>query len=104
MLAAFANAPSYGGGMKIAPQAQLDDGHLDICVVRDMSKLKLAALFPSVYAGKHVGISGVELFRAEKLRVETDPVTDIYADGEYVCRTPAVISVQSRALQVIVGQ
>jgi diacylglycerol kinase family enzyme len=36
--------------------------------------------------------------------VETEPVTEIYADGEYVCRTPAEISVQSRALKVIVGR
>ena len=48
ILAAFANVPAYGGGMKIAPRARLDDGLLDVCVIRDINMFKLFCLFPTV--------------------------------------------------------
>src|SRR5207253_980281 len=63
-LAAFANTSTYGSGMKIAPKAQSQDGLLDICIIRDMNKLKLLSAFPSVYFGRHLGIRGVEYAKA----------------------------------------
>jgi len=63
-LAVFANAPAYGGGMKIAPHAQLDDGTLDLCVVSDISPFKLFCLFPTVYFCLHLNRQQVEYFRA----------------------------------------
>jgi diacylglycerol kinase (ATP) len=102
VLAAFANTPVYGGGMKIAPQAQLDDGQLDVCVVTDIDKFKLFCLFPSVYFGRHLGMPEIEYFRADRLRVETERPLDVYADGEYVCQTPVEVSVATGALRVIV--
>ncbi len=103
MVAAFANAPAYGGGMKIAPRARLDDGALDVCVVHKMSKFKLCCLFPSVYFGRHLSIAGVEYFQAERLRLETEETVEVYADGEYVCRTPIEVSVARAVLRVIGG-
>jgi len=94
--------PTYGGGMKIAPQAQLDDGSLDICVILNMSKLKLFCLFPTVYFGRHLSIPQVEYFQTESLRLETVKPLDVYADGEYVCRTPIEVKVARSALRVIV--
>ena len=101
LLAAFANAPLYGGGMKIAPQAKMDDGLLDVCVVGGVGRLKLLSVFPTVYAGKHLNVRGVEYFQAPRVRVETEQPLDVYADGEYVCRTPVEVSVASAALKVI---
>jgi diacylglycerol kinase family enzyme len=101
MLAAFANTPTYGGGMKIAPHAKLDDGLLDVCVIGGMNPFKLFCLFPTVYSGGHLQIREVEYFQANRLRVETETPLDVYADGEYVCRTPVEISVQQAALRVI---
>jgi diacylglycerol kinase family enzyme len=103
IVAAFANAPTYGGGMKIAPRAQLDDGHLDVCIIGDMNRFKLFCLFPTVYFGRHLGIPQVEYFQTERLRVETEKPLEVYADGEYVCRTPIEVSVARKALQVIVA-
>jgi diacylglycerol kinase (ATP) len=103
MLAAFANTPMFGGGMKIAPRAALDDGKLDICLVREMDKLKLFGLFPSVYFGKHLGFPEVSYQQAESVRLTSSQPADIYADGEYVCQTPAEISVAPRALQILVN-
>ena len=102
ILAAFANAPTYGGGMKIAPDAQLDDGKLDVCVVRAMDTLKLFCLFPTVYFGKHLSFCEVEYAQAETARLETELPLDVYADGEYVCQTPVEFSVARNALKVIV--
>jgi diacylglycerol kinase (ATP) len=101
LLAAFANTPFYGGGMKIAPQAKLDDGQLDVCLVGDVNPFRLFCLFPTVYAGKHVSIREVEYFKAPRMRVETEHPLDVYADGEYVCRTPVEVGVESAALRVI---
>jgi len=103
VVAAFANAPSYGGGMKIAPRAKLDDGVLDVCVIHNMNKFKLCCLFPTVYSGRHLSISQVEYFQTERLRLETEAPFDVYADGEYVCRTPIEVSVARGALRVIVA-
>jgi diacylglycerol kinase (ATP) len=102
IVTAFANAPSYGGGMKIAPQAQLDDGLLDVCVISPMNKLKLFCLFPTIYFGNHLSIPQVECFQAERFKLETEEPRDVYADGEYVCQTPIEVSVMRGALRVIV--
>jgi len=102
-LAAFANTPVYGGGMRIAPQAQMDDGHLDVCVVKRLKKLKLLSLFPTVYFGRHLQIPEVDYFRAARVQVETESGANVFADGEYVCRTPIEIGVAPKALKVIVG-
>ena len=102
VLATFANAPAYGGGMKIAPRARFDDGKLDVCFIRDINKLKLLCLLPTVYFGRHLGISEVEYLQTEQLRLETASPCEVYADGEYICQTPVAVSVQRKALQVIV--
>jgi diacylglycerol kinase (ATP) len=101
ILAAFANTPHYGGGMKIAPLAKMDDGLIDVCVVGNVSRAKLLSLFPTVYAGKHLGIREVRYFQSARVRIETEHPLEVYADGEYVCRTPAEIRIQQAALKVV---
>jgi len=100
-LAAFANTPVYGGGMRIAPNARLDDGQLDLCVVNNIDKFKLFCLFPTVYFGRHLDMKEVEYTRASRLRIETEKPLDVYADGEYVCQTPVEISVASKSLVIV---
>src|SRR5712691_8645503 len=56
ILAAFANTSTYGGGMKIAPRARMDDGRLDVCVVGSVDPFKLFCMFPTVYIGRHLNI------------------------------------------------
>jgi diacylglycerol kinase (ATP) len=101
ILAAFANTSTYGGGMKIAPHAQMDDGYLDVCVIGGIDPFKLACMFPTVYFGRHLRIREVDYFQATRLRVETEAPLEIYADGEYVCRTPAEIGVHGGALRML---
>jgi diacylglycerol kinase (ATP) len=101
LLAAFANTSTYGGGMKIAPHAKMDDGQLDVCVIASINPIKLAGLFPSVYFGKHLRLRAVNYFQSSRARVETDRPLDVYADGEFVCRTPVEIGIAPGALKVL---
>jgi len=101
ILAAFANTSTYGGGMKIAPRARMDDGRLDVCVVGSVDPFMLFCKFPTVYFGRHLNIREVEYFQASRLRVETETPLNVYADGEFVCRTPVEVSVQCGALKVL---
>ena len=103
VLAAFANTPVYGGGMNIAPQARLDDGKLDVCLVRGINPFKLFCLFPTVYFGGHLRMKKeVNYFSASRLRVETEHPLEVYADGEFVCQTPIDVGVAPAALRVII--
>jgi diacylglycerol kinase (ATP) len=101
ILAAFANTPSFGGGMKIAPRAEMDDGLLDVCIVGSVDRLRLLRLVPSVYHGHHLKVREVEYFQTARVRVETEDPLDVYADGEFVCRTPIEVAVHRAALKVV---
>jgi diacylglycerol kinase (ATP) len=102
VLAAFANAPTYGSGMKIAPRAKLDDGQLDLCVISDIDPFKLFCLFPTIYFGNHLRRPEVQYLQTACLLIETERPLDVYADGEYVCKTPIEASVRPAALRAIV--
>ena len=104
LMAAFANTCTYGGGIRIAPKAQLHDGLLDACVITEADNFKRFCLFPTVYFGRHLHVPEVNYFQTERVRLESETPLDVYADGEFVCRTPVEVAVQPDALQVIVGQ
>jgi diacylglycerol kinase (ATP) len=101
LLAAFANTQFYGDGMRIAPEASCFDGKLDICRIQAMNPFELCCMFPTVYFGRHRLSSKVEYSKAERVRVHTEIPLEIYADGEFVCKTPADISVAAGALRVL---
>jgi diacylglycerol kinase (ATP) len=101
LVVAFANTPSFGGGMKIAPRAKMDDGLLDVCIVGGVDPFKLFCMFPTLYSGRHLNIREVEYFQTTRVRVETEHPIEVYADGEYVCRTPIEVSIQRAALKLI---
>jgi diacylglycerol kinase family enzyme len=102
MLIAAGNGPRYGSGMRLTHLAEMDDGLLDVCFVRQLSKLRLLRLFPAVFRGAHIGMKEVEYWKATRVRIQTDPVMELFADGEYVCPTPVEVGVQREALRVIV--
>lgn len=101
LLAAFANTQFYGDGMRIAPEADFADGKLDICRISAMNPYQLFCMFPTVYFGHHLLSPKVEYSKAERVVVETDTPLEIYADGEFVCETPAEIAIAPGALRVI---
>jgi diacylglycerol kinase (ATP) len=101
LLAAFANTQFYGDGMRIAPEADFTDGQLDLCQISTMNPFQLFCMFPTVYFGRHLLSSKVEYSKAARVVAETEIPLDIYADGEFVCQTPAEISIAACALPVI---
>lgn len=100
-VAVAASGTRYGRGLRIAPRASMDDGQLDLCLVRDLPRLKVATLFPSAYFGQHLRVKEVEYYRFRTLRVESATPVDVYADGEPVCQTPIEVSLIPGALKVI---
>jgi diacylglycerol kinase (ATP) len=101
LLTAFANTQFYGDGMRIAPKADFADGKLDICRITTLNPFKLFCMFPTVYFGRHLLLPEVEYSRAERVQVQAETLLEIYADGEFVCETPAEISVAAGALRVV---
>ena len=91
MLVAVANGSTYGGGMKILPDASFKDGLLDLLYVDPVSKLRLLLIFPRVFKGTHTKHPAVNLLRSKNFEVIGS--TDSYADGEYAGALPIKLSV-----------
>lgn len=103
-LVASANTPSYGGKMRIAPQADVTDGLLDICIVSKTSRVGGLNLLRAVLRARHGELAGVRFVRAGAIEIETADRQEVWADGEYVTETPVRIEAVRRALQVIVPE
>jgi diacylglycerol kinase (ATP) len=99
MLVAVGNGSSYGGGMRVCPDAQLDDGLLDITVLGPISKPEFLRVFPTVYKGTHVNHPAVTVRRARQV-VLTSPEVTAYADGERVSVLPVHVEAMPDALRV----
>ncbi|MGV9747179.1 diacylglycerol kinase [Rhodococcus zopfii] len=84
------NSSTYGGGMRIAPDARLDDGLFDVVVVTSASRSRLLRLFPTVYRGTHVDLDEVTVHRARSVRLDCPGIT-AYADGERIGPLPVDI-------------
>jgi diacylglycerol kinase (ATP) len=100
MLVAVANGPSYGGGMRVCPDARIDDGLLDVLVVEPISRLELVRIFPRVYAGTHVRHPKVVLRRARRVRVAAEGIVG-YADGERMAALPLTCEAVPAAVNLL---
>jgi YegS/Rv2252/BmrU family lipid kinase len=98
----IANSRAFGGGMYIAPAAELDDGEFDIVVVGEVGKLRFVGNLPKVFKGTHVEEDEVRVFRAPEVEVRASRPFPVYADGEHVTDLPAALRVLPRALSVLV--
>jgi YegS/Rv2252/BmrU family lipid kinase len=91
-----ANSKAYGGGMRAAPDAMLDDGLLEVVVCESVGKIRfLTRIFPKVFRGTHVREPSVSVFRAREISVGADRPFTVYADGDPIGELP----VRVRALQ-----
>lgn len=98
---AVANNRAYGGGMFLAPDADLDDGKLDVVTTGDVSKLRFLANLPKVFTGRHVENEEVTVARASEVEITADRPFAVYADGDHLADLPARIRVLPRAIDVI---
>ncbi len=103
MFATACNGPLFGGGMRIAPEAALDDGLLDLVIVRRVSKPALLRVFPKVFHGTHVGHPAISIHRTRRVRMRFEPGALLAADGEVLGELPPggiEIELVRRALRV----
>ena len=100
MLCAVTNVESYGGGMRVTPEARPDDGELDLFIVHKISRRELVKIFPSVYTGGHVPHPAVEIVRVKKVEIDSGK-TPAFADGEAAGHSPLKISVVAAGLQIL---
>ena len=99
---AVANNRAFGGGMLIAPDAELDDGEFDIVTVGEVGKLRFVSNLPKVFKGTHVDEDEVRVFRAAQLELTASRPFPVFADGEHLTDLPASLRVLPRALSVLV--
>ncbi len=96
------NNSSYGGGIRLAPRAKLDDGLLDVCIIPSMGRLELLRWIPRAYRGEHLRHPRIKYFQARKITLRTTSRMELFGDGEFLQELPATIEVVPRALRVIV--
>ena len=104
MFVSVANTETTGGGMKIAPGAQPDDGLFDICLVREVGKWDLLRQLTKVFDGSHVKHPAVTMLRASRIALDADPPQPLLIDGEVCGTTPATITIQRQALPIMVSK
>ena len=101
MLISVANNTSMGGGMKVAPDASMRDGLLDVFVLRPLSKFRFLRLFPRVFAGTHVGEPEVLIERCTQVTIDAPGIV-AYADGERVWELPVNVDVVPAAVRIFI--
>jgi YegS/Rv2252/BmrU family lipid kinase len=97
-----ANNSTFGGGMRIAPGADLEDGLFDVVAIGEVGKLRFLANLPKVFKGTHVKGDDVRVFRTSHLELSASKPFPVYADGEHLTDLPASLRILPHALSVLV--
>lgn len=103
LLLAVGNGRYYGGGMKILPQARIDDGYLHVCLVKDINNLKSLLLFPSIFKGNHLKYTKyVEIYKAKTIKIKTPGEIFLNLDGDLILTENQVeFKMSNKKLQII---
>ena len=101
MMVTVGNGSSYGGGMRVCPDADLEDGVLDVCVLGKVSKFEFVKTFPKVFKGRHVDHPAVTMLKAREIEISADRPFQLFGDGEPMGSLPVTLSVMPGALQVV---
>ncbi len=101
LLAGVLNTPSYGGGLQLAPEADIEDGLLDIVLIEDLSLFGVVALLPRLMGSGELRTSRVKRWRVPRVRLTTDRPSLFHGDGEILGPTPVEIEVIPKAVRVL---
>jgi diacylglycerol kinase (ATP) len=99
-LVSIGNGVSLGGGMKITPNAELDNGMLDVLIVKPLGRIAFMRIFPRVFKGEHLTDPRVTVERAKHIRIEAENMV-AYADGERIGPLPIDVEVVPGAVRVL---
>jgi YegS/Rv2252/BmrU family lipid kinase len=98
---AVANTSTYGGGMRVAPDADPTDGRLDVVTTARTGKLRFLRGFPQVFAGTHVAMPEVTVRQTASVRIDADRPFRVFADGDPIGTLPVTVSVRPGALRLL---
>jgi diacylglycerol kinase (ATP) len=101
MMLGVANSTTYGGGMRLAPDAKVDDGLFDVVIIKEVGKLEFVRVFPRVYQGTHISHPAVEILRTTRVQMACSAPFDLYADGDRMAPLPVQLELVPRALAVM---
>ena len=90
----------YTANFLMAPSAEIDDGLLDITLVKKITRGKLIKSFPKIFTGEHIFIDEIETFKAKHIKIETDEPKVLTPDGELLGITPVEITCLKHAIEV----
>jgi diacylglycerol kinase (ATP) len=99
MLCAVANSESFGGGMRVAPNAIIDDGLLELFIVHSISRPEFIKVFPKVFTGEHISHPAVEIIQAKHVKISSGNMP-AYSDGEAVGNSPVSAQIMPGSLRV----
>jgi diacylglycerol kinase (ATP) len=95
------NTPSYGAGLRLAPEAKLDDGMLDLVLVENLSVLEVLRVLPRVITHGELRTNRVRRQTFRRVRIETKPPATFHGDGEILGWTPVEIEVVPGAIRML---
>ncbi len=98
---AAANSKAYGGGMFVAPDADLHDGQLDVVLTDECSRVRFLRTLPKVFKGTHVREDVVHVLRGREIHVSADRPFTVYADGDPIAALPATIRCLPAAVRIL---
>jgi len=87
------NTPSYGAGLRLAPEARMEDGRLDLVLLENLSALEIAGILPRLAISGEIRTARIRRHRVTRVRIETERPCAFHADGEIVGMTPVEIAV-----------
>ncbi len=102
MFACVGNSRQYGGGIRITPDAKVDDGLLDLLLVHRTTRLQLLKTLPRAYTGSHVRSAFVETARGSQFTFQSEHPLEVYADGERLTQTPVTFALDAEKLKIVV--
>ncbi len=101
MTVVVANGAYFGGGMKIAPDADIRDNLFDVVAIKEIGKARLLRVFPKIYKGKHVNEPEVKQYMGTRIELNGPDYATVQADGEVVCKGSIVVTVEKSALKMM---
>jgi diacylglycerol kinase (ATP) len=101
LLAAVLNTPTYGAGLRLAPDARLDDGSLHVVLIENLSALAVLKLLPRLARSGELRTAHMKRWRVQRLRLTTNRPSPFHGDGEMLGPTPVEIEAVPRAIRVL---
>lgn len=101
LLAGVLNSPTYGGGVRLAPDAQIDDGWLDLVIVEDLDLWKVMGILPALMRSGQLQTPHRKRARVKRLRLTTNPPCSFHGDGEIIGPTPVEVEIVPHAVQIL---